>query len=372
MNLLIKIILCVVMCSIKCSEAKLPIRNLVCYKRFVPKFAFLQDEMQRNKTVTFNEQDQDSNKYTDHSMLSILFDHKIPRLAELTYSDLVEKTIVDDDTIPEEDFHEDSCNLTEDFITFSNEIRIRRDNTVSEINTLRMNVIGDAIDDQLDSSKPDHTVVEMEDAVDTDDPGGTKNNELPVNTTQNRNNRNNSTNENIENDSMRDDDQEENENEEESNDKPPDLDLEEQSLLMKITRKLVESLSLTYPGRLTPSTGGSHLLHFKNIQIYFGEELDLELKQYLESLRYKYEDNPDLYLNNVVVILHHGQNLHIMRNSKIFTDYWDSNCPSIREKLDILKKLYPKHVRDYTAMITSLLSDWKTALNFLQNRLEQV
>ena len=190
MNLLVKNIFCVVMCLIiKCNEANLPIKNLVCHKRYVPKFAFLQDEMQRNKTVTFDEQD--SNKFTDHSMLSILFDHKIPRCAELTYSDLVEKTIVDDDTIPEENFHEDSRNITEDFITFCDEITIIRDSTMSEINTLRINLIGDAVDDQLNSSKPDHTLVEMEDAVDADDPGGTKKNELPVNTTQTRNNRNN-------------------------------------------------------------------------------------------------------------------------------------------------------------------------------------
>ena len=44
---------------------------------------------------------------------------------------------------------------------------------------------------------------------------------------------------------MSDDNQEENENEKEANEKPPDLDLEEQSLLMKITRKLVE-LSLIH------------------------------------------------------------------------------------------------------------------------------
>ena len=141
---------------------------------------------------------------------------------------------------------------------------------------------------------------------------------------------------------------------------------------MKITKKLVDSLSLTHPGRRTPDVGGSNLLHFQSIQIYFGEELDLELKQYLESLRYRYEDNPDLYLNNVVVILHHGQNLHIMRNSKEFTDYWDSSCPAIKEKLEILKKMYPECIRDYTTMITSLLGDWQTALKYLQNRLEQV
>ena len=61
-----------------------------------------------------------------------------------------------------------------------------------------------------------------------------------------------------------------------------------------------------------------------------------------------------------------------MRNSKEFTDYWDSNCPSTKEKLEILRKLYPEHVCDYTAMITSLLDDWKTALKYLQNRFDQV
>ena len=118
MKLLIRDIFCVVMCLIiKCNEIKLPTGKLVCYKKFVPKFAFLQGEMQRNnKTVTFD----DSNKFTNHSILDILFDHKIPRLVELTYSDLVERTLVDDDTIPEEDFHENSQNSTANVITFRN------------------------------------------------------------------------------------------------------------------------------------------------------------------------------------------------------------------------------------------------------------
>ena len=111
--MLTKIIICVVMCSIiKCNEVQILTGKLVCYKRFVPQFAFLQGEMQRNKTVTFNE----SNKFTNHSISDILFDHRIPRLVELTYSDLVERTVVDDDTIPEENFHEDSRNRTEDVI----------------------------------------------------------------------------------------------------------------------------------------------------------------------------------------------------------------------------------------------------------------
>ena len=107
---------------------------------------------------------------------------------------------------------------------------------------------------------------------------------------------------------------------------------------MKITRKIVDSLSLSFPGRLTPGSGGSNLIWIRNMQLYFGEELDLEIKQYLESLRYRYEDNTDLYLRNVIVILHYGQNLYIMSNSKEFTDYWDSSCPSVREKLEILRK----------------------------------
>merc|ERR1711963_916066 len=120
---------------------------------------------------------------------------------------------------------------------------------------------------------PDHTVVEMEDA---DGPGDTRSKELSVNR-NNDNNRNNVTNDNIEDDSMRDDDQGDNENEKEkeSNEEPPELGLEEQSFLMKITRKLVDSLSLTCPGRLTPGFGGSNLLYFRSMQLYFGEELDL-------------------------------------------------------------------------------------------------
>ena len=82
-KMLIKIIICVVMClTIKCNEAQYLTGKLVCYKKFVPQFALLQGEMQKNKTVTFNE----SNKFTNHSISDILFDHRIPRLVELLYN----------------------------------------------------------------------------------------------------------------------------------------------------------------------------------------------------------------------------------------------------------------------------------------------
>merc|ERR1712240_253867 len=110
----------------------------------------------------------------------------------------------------------------------------------------------------------------MEDAEDADGPGDTRNRELSVNR-NNDNNRNNVTDDNIEDDSIRDDDQGDNENEreKESNEEPPELDLDEPSFLMKITRKLVDSLSLTCPGRLTPGFGGSNLIWIRNMQLYF-------------------------------------------------------------------------------------------------------
>ena len=120
-KMLIKIIICVIICfTIKCDDAQHLTGKLVCHKRFVPQFALFQGEiMQKNKTVTFNE----SNKYTNHSISDILFDHRIPRLVELTYSDLADKTLVDDDTLPEEEFNDDSRNVTEDVITFRNGIK---------------------------------------------------------------------------------------------------------------------------------------------------------------------------------------------------------------------------------------------------------
>ena len=86
-KMLIKIIICVIMCfTIKCNDAQKLTGKLVCNKMLVPQFALFQDEiMQKNKTVTFNE----TNKYTNHSIAEILFDHRIPRLAEITYSDLL-------------------------------------------------------------------------------------------------------------------------------------------------------------------------------------------------------------------------------------------------------------------------------------------
>ena len=61
-----------------------------------------------------------------------------------------------------------------------------------------------------------------------------------------------------------------------------------------------------------------------------------------------------------------------MRYSREFTNYWKSNNKSTREKLGILEKLYSEYAPDYTSMIVSLLADWKTALEYLQNRLDQV
>ena len=129
-KMLIKIIICVIMCfTIKCDEAQHLTGKLVCHKRFVPQFALFQGEMQKNKTVTFNE----SNKYTNHSISDILFDHRIPRLVELTYSNLAERTVVDDDTVPEEEFNDDSRNVTEDVITFRNEIKLMRDSAMATL-----------------------------------------------------------------------------------------------------------------------------------------------------------------------------------------------------------------------------------------------
>ena len=129
--MLVTIIICVIMCfTIKCNDAQKLTGKLVCNKMLVPQFALFQDEiMQKNKTVTFNE----TNKYTNHSIAEILFDHRIPRLAEITYSDLTDRTLVDDDTLPEEEFDDNSRNLTEDVITFRNGIRQLRDSKMAEI-----------------------------------------------------------------------------------------------------------------------------------------------------------------------------------------------------------------------------------------------
>ena len=72
-KMLIKIIICVIICfTIKCDDAQQLTGKLVCHKMLVPQFALFQGEiMQKNKTVTFNE----SNKYTNHSIADILFDH---------------------------------------------------------------------------------------------------------------------------------------------------------------------------------------------------------------------------------------------------------------------------------------------------------
>ena len=123
---------------------------------------------------------------------------------------------------------------------------------------------------------------------------------------------------------------------------------------------------------MTNGSGGCNLLHFKSVQLYFGEVLDLEIKQYLENNRYRFLDNLDLYLENVSVIFHHGQNLEIMRHSLEFTNYWKSNNKSTREKLGILSKLYSEYSPEYRYMIVALIADWKTALEYLQNRLNQV
>ena len=140
-KMLVTIIICVIMCfTIKCNDAQKLTGKLVCNKMLVPQFALFQDEiMQKNKTVTFNE----TNKYTNHSIAEILFDHRIPRLAEITYSDLTDRTLVDDDTLPEEEFDDNSRNLTEDVITFRNGIRQLRDSKMAEIDALRANLVGD-------------------------------------------------------------------------------------------------------------------------------------------------------------------------------------------------------------------------------------
>ena len=146
MNLQFNPMFCVVIViSIKCNEAENP-KPILRDKMMNPHFAFSNfqggpNTMSKNKTVKFNAENENEKTFTDHSMVSILFSHKIPHLAEITYSDLIERTIADvDDTIP--DFIDHSLNVTEELITFRNTMAELRASAKKDIDILKLNLDG--------------------------------------------------------------------------------------------------------------------------------------------------------------------------------------------------------------------------------------